>query len=135
MNKISPNTPCPCGSREKYKKCCQIYHKGARPKTALLLMKSRYVAYAIGDADYIIKTTHPDNLDYNKDKKSWKMSIDSFCKETDFLALEILDFLDGDEESFVSFVAQLSSGEMKEKSRFLKVDDVWLYESGEVNLS
>jgi len=97
-------------------------------------MKSRYVAYAIGDSNYIMKTTHPDNIDYSKDKQSWKMSIDLFCKETDFFALEILDFLDGSKESFVSFIAKLSSGDMKERSRFLKVDGVWLYESGDVNL-
>ncbi len=54
MAKPSPNLPCPCGSGLKYKKCCQKYHKGALPSTALLLMKSRYSAYALGLADYIM---------------------------------------------------------------------------------
>ena len=54
--KISKNSKCPCGSGKKYKECCYKYHKGANPPNALLLMKSRYSAYAAGDAKYIIKT-------------------------------------------------------------------------------
>ena len=125
---------CPCGSGNKYKKCCSIYHKGALPPTALLLMKSRYCAYAVGDSSYIIKTTHPDNPDnpdYTTDVKSWEVSILRFTKETHFLHLEIIDFIDGETEAFVTFNAQLSSGNLKEKSRFLKRHGQWLYVDGE----
>jgi len=133
MKKISPNSLCPCGSKTKYKKCCQVYHKGAKPKTALLLMKSRYSAYALGESRYIIKTTHENNAQYMSDTKAWQESIDSFCRETEFLGLEILEFIEGEEEAFVTFKANLSSGEMVEKSRFLKVEGMWLYENGEVS--
>jgi len=133
MQKITSNTPCPCGSKIKYKKCCAIYHKGAVPKTALLLMRSRYSAYATYNSAYIVKTTHCDNVDYTLDTKAWKESINDFSKTTDFLALEIVAFTDGEEEAFVTFKAKLSSGNMLEKSRFLKLNGFWLYESGEVN--
>ncbi|CAA6824343.1 MAG: Unknown protein [uncultured Sulfurovum sp.] len=133
MKKISPNSACPCGSNNKYKKCCLVYHKGAKPKTALLLMKSRYAAYAVGNSSYIVKTTHENNEQYMEDTKAWKESIDVFCKETEFLGLEVLEFIDGEEEAFVTFKALLSSAEMVEKSRFLKVDAFWLYENGEVS--
>ncbi len=133
MKKISPNSLCPCGSHTKYKKCCAIYHKGANPKTALLLMKSRYSAYAVQDANYIIKTTHPQNTDYTQDTKLWKDSIDIFSKETQFLGLEIVEYIDKKDEAFVTFNANLSSGELYEKSRFLKIDNRWLYISGEPN--
>ena len=93
-------------------------------------MKSRYVAYAVGDAAYIVKTTHSNNSDYTKDAKAWKESIDVFCQGTEFLGLEILEFIDGEEEAFVTFKAMLSSAEMIEKSRFLKVNGHWLYEKG-----
>jgi len=106
-----------------------MYHKGALPKTALELMKSRYVAYAVGDASYIIKTTHPNNPDHTDDLKSWRASIELFSKETEFLSLEILEFIEGVEEAFVTFKAKLSSSDMVEKSRFLKVNGRWLYES------
>jgi SEC-C motif-containing protein len=133
MKKTSPNAPCPCGSKNKYKKCCQIYHKGAKPKNALLLMKSRYSAYVVGDSAYIVKTTHKNNIQYMEDTKAWKENIELFCKETAFQGLEILEFIDGEEEAFVTFKAKLSSGEMLEKSRFLKADGMWLYENGEVS--
>jgi len=129
MKKISPNQLCPCGSDIQYKKCCSIYHKGALIPTALLLMKSRYSAYAVGDSAYIVKTTHSNNSDFTENMKIWKESIDTFSLNTDFLALEILEFIDGEEEAFVTFKAKLSSGEMLEKSRFLKLGNAWLYES------
>ena len=124
---ITPNTPCPCGSKQKYKRCCQKYHKGALAKDALTLMKSRYTAYAVGDANYIIKTTHPKNPDYHDNKKQWKEEIKNFCKSTQFLKLEILEFIDGEDEAFVSFKATFENSIMTEKSRFLKVDGRWLY--------
>jgi len=56
--KITQNSKCPCKSGQKYKKCCKTFHDGEFPKTALLLMKSRFSAYAIGLSDYIIETTY-----------------------------------------------------------------------------
>ncbi|UFH59683.1 YchJ family protein [Sulfurovum mangrovi] len=133
MAKVSPNIPCPCGSQKKYKKCCAVYHKGALAPDALSLMKSRYSAYAAGNADYIIKTTHPDNPDYTTDRTSWKKEIDLFSKHTEFLGLKILEFIDGEEEAYVTFEALLSSGMLHEKSRFLKSGGVWLYVDGVIS--
>ena len=129
--KPSPNTPCPCGSGSKYKKCCAKYHKGALAPDALRLMKSRYCAYALCDSRYIIKTTHPDNPDYTDNIKKWNKSILDFSRQTNFLSLEIIEFLEGEKEAFVTFTARLSSGDLKEKSRFLKLRDRWLYIDGE----
>jgi len=93
-------------------------------------MKSRYSAYAVGDAKYIIKTTHPQNSDYTENKLEWIKSIKEFCEYTDFDGLEILDYKTNENEAFVTFKAMLSSGNMVEKSKFLKVNDIWLYHSG-----
>ncbi len=131
MKKISPNAPCPCGSRQKYKKCCLIYHQGAKPKTALLLMRSRYSAYAVGNSSYLVKTTHPDNVDYSSNTVAWIASIEGFCQDTEFLGLKIINTIETKEESFVTFRAELSSGEIMERSRFLKIKNQWLYESGD----
>ena len=95
-------------------------------------MKSRYSAYAAGASDYIIRTTHPDNSDYSTDHTSWKQSIEAFSRETDFLGLEIEAYRAGSEESFVTFRAMLSGGEMRERSRFLKEEGRWLYVEGEM---
>jgi len=128
--KISSNSPCPCHSGEKYKKCCLPYHKGISPSNALRLMRSRYSAFALGLVDYIMATTHPNNPDYTDDKECWRESILDFSQNTQFLGLKILEFMDGEEEAFVTFEAQLDGGILKEKSRFLKVEGKWLYESG-----
>ncbi|MDD3591031.1 MAG: YchJ family metal-binding protein [Sulfurovum sp.] len=130
MAKVSPNIPCPCGSRKKYKKCCAIYHKGTLAPDALTLMKSRYSAYASGDAEYIINTTHPSNPDYTADRILWKNDIDLFSQHTAFLGLKIIEFNDGEEEAYVTFEASLSSGILTEKSRFLKENGKWLYTDG-----
>jgi len=54
--KFSLNKKCPCGSGQKYKKCCKLFHNGKVAKNALELMRSRYSAYVVGDAKYIMKT-------------------------------------------------------------------------------
>ncbi len=127
--------PCPCGSKIKYKNCCQRYHKGARTKDALTLMKSRYSAYAVGEVAYIIKTTHPDNPDYHDNKKEWRKSIMDFCQKNNFLDLEILSFEEKNPYAFVTFKASLSSGILHEKSRFIKSGTIWLYLDGEFKTS
>ncbi len=76
-------------------------------------------------------TTHPNNPDYTEDKENWRKSILDFSQNTQFIGLKILDFIDGENEAFVTFEALLDSGILKEKSRFLKEEGKWLYESGE----
>lgn len=129
--KISANAPCPCHSGKKYKQCCQPYHKGIVPATAVLLMRTRYSAYALGLADYIMKTTHPNNPDFTEDRVNWEKSILHFSQNTVFEGLKITEFFDGENEAFVTFEAALGDYAMKEKSRFLKENGRWLYESGE----
>ena len=134
--KFSPNDICPCGSLKKYKKCCKPFHdKITFPKTALELMKSRFSAFAVLIADYIIFTTHENNSDYISDLKSWNQDIMNFSKNKRFERLEILDFIEGEVESFVTFKATLFQDNTDisfiEKSRFLKVEDKWLYIDGQ----
>jgi SEC-C motif-containing protein len=127
--KISVNDPCPCHSGKKYKKCCQAYHKGANPSNATLLMRSRYSAFALRNARYIISTTHPDNADFTNDIKQWEEDIFGFCDNTNFEGLKILEFVDGENEAYVKFDALLNGSHFIEKSRFLKTGGRWLYEN------
>ncbi len=133
--KISSNSPCPCKSGKKYKKCCKPYHDGDYPKTALLLMRSRFSAYAIGLSNYIIKTTYKTHENFKN--PNWKSEIDFFSNNTKFLGLKILDVKNGEQESFVSFKATLLSKSnndisFSENSRFLKEKDTWFYERGKI---
>jgi len=96
-------------------------------------MKSRYSAYAAGESRYIIATTHPDNPDYKEEQKAWREEIDLFCRHTAFLGLEILASMEAEREATVTFIAKLSTGELREKSRFLKEEGRWLYLDGVIS--
>lgn len=137
--KLNVNNPCPCGSLQKYKKCCKVFHDKIKlPKTALELMKSRFTAFSVQNADYIVFTTQKDNPDFTNDIKSWKADILDFSQNTNFEKLEILDFSEEDAEdteSFVTFKATLKQYNndisFTEKSRFLKENGKWLYVDGQ----
>jgi SEC-C motif-containing protein len=140
MKKISINSPCPCGTqkkyksgrRKKYKNCCAIYHKGALAHDVFALIRSRYSAYALSNSKYIMKTTHPNNPDYSTDKESWRKTIEAFSNSTEFLKLDVLEAVQRGDDGFVKFKATLSSGEMLEESHFKRVNNAWLYLSGEI---
>jgi SEC-C motif-containing protein len=136
--KLGVNSPCPCGSGNKYKKCCQPFHKGSFAKTSLELMRSRYVAYIISNSNYIIKTTHINNPDFTIDTSKWSDDILEFCTHSSFEKLDILEYIDGKEESFVKFKVKLTINgkdeSFVEKSKFLKnKNGMWQYHSGEFN--
>ena len=129
--KISVNSPCPCGSKQKYKKCCMPYHNGALAKTPLDLMRSRYSAYAVQNVKYIMKTTHESNPDFRTDQIHWENDIKEFVSNTTFEKLVILDEYD----NFVVFKAFLHSNgadvSFIEKSEFIKENGKWYYLKGE----
>ncbi|MGZ9676015.1 YchJ family protein [Flavobacterium sp. GNP001] len=50
---------CPCCSGKTYFNCCQLAHLDhSKANTAEALMRSRYCAYALHNADYLLATTH-----------------------------------------------------------------------------
>ena len=102
-------------------------------------MRSRYCAFSLKIPQYIIKTTHKENQDYKIDTKQWENDILEFCNSCIFEKLELLEFStenisDTTLESFVTFKATLScdntDSSFIEKSKFLKVENMWLYHSG-----
>ena len=129
---------CPCSSQKSYRECCKKYHDGALPENALLLMRSRYSAYALQLAEYIIKTTHPDNPSYSTNSQMWKREILQFTSSTQFEGLKIIEFIDGHDKATVVFTAYLRQGRdgsshnatFTEKSIFVKIGEEWLYKSG-----
>ena len=54
------NRRCPCGTGLPYDDCCGPLHAGSTAAaTAEQLMRSRYSAFAVGDAAYLLATWHP----------------------------------------------------------------------------
>ena len=51
---------CPCCSGKEYSECCEPIIKGTRKAaTPAELMRSRYSAYAKGEIDHVVESTHP----------------------------------------------------------------------------
>jgi SEC-C motif-containing protein len=121
----SPDAPCPCGLPTAYGDCCGRYHAGgSAAPTAEALMRSRFSAYAVRDADYVLRTWHPQtrpaDLDLD-DGLHWER-------------LEVLESTGGSAfhgEGTVAFRAHYSlRGEhdvMEENSRFVRHDGAWVY--------
>jgi SEC-C motif-containing protein len=135
--KYSPDAPCPCRSGKKYKRCCKIYHDSkALPKNALLLMRSRYSAFALGLSRYVIETTHPNHEDGALQLDERLAAINDFCSATKFQNLQIIAFDTSDEYASVTFFAKLSNNggdaSFKEKSYFEKLEGKWYYLRGEI---
>jgi SEC-C motif-containing protein len=56
--------PCPCCSGLAYDACCAPFHRGEREAPdPVALMRSRYSAFAVGEAEYLWKTLHADHPD------------------------------------------------------------------------
>lgn len=125
--KISPNAPCPCHSGAKYKKCCRTYHDGNAAPTPEKLMRSRYSAYALNKADYLMLTTHPTSPHHKENRAAWARQIEAFSTGTRFVGLEIL----ATTEDTVTFHAILFEGDKEasyiERSLFAQHDGRWKY--------
>ena len=135
--KISPNAPCPCGRRLKYKKCCGSLHRGQPAATPEDLMRSRYTAYALKNVAHIMKTTHPLSPHYQADASAWAAQLKIFCDTTRFEKLEVLSTQKGNspDEGYVTYRATMFQGERNisstERSLFRKLQGRWLYVKGE----
>ncbi|MCH9631517.1 MAG: hypothetical protein S4CHLAM37_15400 [Chlamydiia bacterium] len=125
---------CPCHSNQPYETCCKKFHKKILPTTPVELMRSRYSAYALNNANYIIDTTHKESPHYLKNKTEWKKEILIFCKSTQFQNLEIINESPLTKTATVTFIATLTQNShnitFTEKSTFKKVGKKWLYVSG-----
>lgn len=122
---------CPCTSGKLYANCCKPLHDGKPAASALLLMRSRFSAYALNLSEFIIATTHPENPQYSKELFSWKKSISEFSDASSFNKLEILDFTEQGMLATVTFTAYITQGDQDctftEKSLFEFSGGRWLY--------
>ncbi len=128
---------CPCRSGKPYEVCCQPFHSGKGPDTALQLMRSRFAAYALCMPDYIIHTTHPASPQFCHDTNEWAQKITEFSSLTEFKDLEILGSQESDSFATVTFVAHLFQDNkdvsFTERSYFEKVKGKWLYRNGQLS--
>lgn len=121
---------CPCGSGTLYAACCGPLHRGrSLAVTAEQLMRSRYAAYAVGELGYVFRTWHPRTRPADVTTSPGLV----------WTRLEVLDTLAGgpdDDTGEVEFRAHFQSpagpGVLRERSRFERRADRWLYVDGDV---
>ncbi|MGK9171889.1 YchJ family protein [Yokenella regensburgei] len=123
---------CPCGSAVEYSLCCQRYLSGTQvAPNPSQLMRSRYTAFVLRQADYLINTWHP-----VCQAAALREDIESGFARTQWLGLTIFETAPGtnENEGYVSFVARYIEddrpGAIIERSRFLKENGRWYYIDG-----
>lgn len=121
---------CYCGNNQFFELCCQpLLLNQTFAQSAEQLMRSRYSAYVVANANYLIDTTH-----LSKRHLFSKKSILQWAKENEWLRLEIVL----SEEKRVVFKAffkdnQGNEIEHYEDSIFDILGDKWYYVSGTFN--
>lgn len=122
-------TRCPCGSGDIFGGCCAALLRGAPAPSAQRLMRSRYTAFAIGDAAYLAESWHP----------STRPDAIELDPELEWRRLVIVECVAGgpfDSEGVVEFEAfwrdGSERGSLHERSRFVREDRRWYYVDGEV---
>lgn len=120
--------PCPCGSAQVLAACCGRYHAGPlhlQAPDAEALMRSRYSAFVLEDADYLLQTWHartrPAQLDFEPGLR--------------WLGLQVRRHLPApDGRAEVEFVARSKLGgrahRLHETSRFVHEGGRWYYVDG-----
>lgn len=128
---------CHCGSDLDFERCCGPFLSGDKnPPTAEALMRSRYVAYARGDIDYIARTLAPEKQGTFDAK-----AATAWATQAKWLGLKIL-FVEGggqdDVTGVVSFIATYRQDgqtiEHHEVSQFgRRHGDTWRFVEGDTS--
>lgn len=147
---------CPCGSGMTYSSCCSKVHKNVqsfRGATAEQIVRARYSAYSRKLPEFLMMSTHPNNVAFNPDLRAWKESIKvNMYDKFDMNNCVILEekYGDGNEEesnsesevetATVKFIAEMVLKKTGEKTSFMETSKFekaknsgsWLYLSGEI---
>ena len=123
---------CYCSNDLPFDSCCALYILNKEnPATAEQLMRSRYSAYVIRNAEYIFDT-------YAKEKQKDHSleDISTFAEFASFVKLEVIDIGNDATFDYVEFKAHyLADGkhcQIHEKSRFIKEVGRFKYLDGDL---
>ncbi|WP_435769235.1 YchJ family protein [Nocardioides sp. SYSU DS0651] len=124
---------CPCGTGRRYDACCRPFHAdAAAPVTAEELMRSRYAAFVVGDASYLLRTWHPAT-------RPESLELDDRVQWTGLRVLATEAGGPDDQRGVVEFRAEhVVDGRpatLHEVSRFRRQDGAWRYVRGRATWS
>jgi SEC-C motif-containing protein len=129
------SSPCLCGSRSLAGECCLPIVRGEREAaSAEALMRSRFVAYATGEIEHLVRSLHPDHVDLAIGSDALRASLRAACNAYRYTGLEVLSVEPGEQVSFVTFRARVFEKgrdlSFTERSRFLRTELGWRYLDG-----
>jgi SEC-C motif-containing protein len=127
MSRKVAKRACPCGSGHQLEACCGRHHSGVSAPDAEALMRSRYTAYVLGDAAYLLATWHAST-------RPQTLKLDE-TPGPKWLGLQVKRFeTTGTDSAIVEFIARRRIGgraqRMHEISRFVREDGRWYYVGG-----
>lgn len=127
---------CYCCSDRQFEDCCQPFISGnAKPATAEELMRSRYSAYATGEIEYILRSTHPSTRKFHNAE-----AIKNWAQLNVWQKLEIVFKSGGeakDKKGVVEFKAYFLDSVKEpqihhERSNFAKELGKWFFVDGKI---
>lgn len=119
---------CYCGSNIDFNTCCNLIIKGNKiAETPEQLMRSRYTAYVLQNADYLVQTTHVSQRKYYS-----KSEILKWAKANTWLQLDVITTSGTTVEFKAYFLDEnLQAQVHHEKSTFKQENGSWFYIDGE----
>ncbi|MFT2705964.1 YchJ family protein [Clavibacter zhangzhiyongii] len=134
MTRLSPDAPwstpdddawCPCTSGDPYGACCGPIHRRDVPApTAERLMRSRFSAYARGDAAHLARTwdpsTRPEGIDLDPSVRWYRLTILRTSLGGPADATGVVEFE-------AAFRHEGARGSQREASRFARHAGSWVY--------
>ncbi|MBT2386049.1 YchJ family metal-binding protein [Streptomyces sp. ISL-11] len=122
---VTATSPCPCGLDATYGDCCGSLHDGRKSaSTAERLMRSRFSAFAVHDAAYLLRTWHPstrpDTIDFDRRQRWTRLEILATNDGTPFHS-------EGTVEFRAHYTLRGHTDSQHENSRFVRVEGRWVY--------
>lgn len=119
---------CYCNSDKAFESCCQPFlTKTNFPQRPEQLMRSRYAAYVLHNADYLMETTH-----VSQRKHYSKSEIEQWSKSNTWIKLEVLKAFDAIVEFKAYYLDEKLVAKIHhEKSTFKQENNIWYYVDGE----
>jgi len=119
---------CPCGSGDAYDDCCGCCHRGdAVAPTAEALMRSRYSAFAVGDAAYLLASWHastrPATLELDAGTTWRHLDVVRTERGSPWDTAGVVEFT-------AHFASEARRGRLHEVSRFVHEGGRWFYVDG-----
>ncbi|GAB3580765.1 YchJ family protein [Leifsonia lichenia] len=115
---------CPCLSGQPYDECCGPLHRGEQAApTAERLMRSRFSAFAFGDAAYLLRSWHPstrpETLELDTGLSWYRLDIERTERGGPFDRDGVVEFS--------AFFKGEQRGVQHEESRFVRDGADWFY--------